>query len=211
MIIDVPKGINKTYQDKNGVIGVKSGADKRKATSREEIQRLFQESGMVNADIMPSGGMTVADIDLPYFRSFFEKRYGESLEDQQAPLKKTISNLNLGNDGNLNLTGAMLFAQNPASRLPSYIVKAAAFPGESITTNAYIDSRDITGKISDIFQQTMGFIISNVKQIQGDQGINSIGQSEIPKIVLEELVTNALVHRDYFILVLLEYLFSQIV
>ena len=200
LVIDVPKGINKPYQDKNGVIWVKSGANKRKATSREEIQRLFQESGMVHADVIPAGGMTIADLDMPYFRTFFEKRYGESLDNQQLPLEQTISNLNLGNNGELNITGAMLFAQSPASRLPSYIVKAAAFPGNSITTESYIDSRDISGKLADIFQQTVGFILSNIKQIQGEQGINSIGQSEIPKIVLEELVTNALVHRDYFIL-----------
>ena len=67
LIIDVAKGINKPYQDKNGVIWVKSGADKRKATAREEIQRLFQESGMVHADVMSAQGMTISDLDLPYF------------------------------------------------------------------------------------------------------------------------------------------------
>lgn len=200
LVIDVAKGMNKPYQDKNGTIWVKSGADKRKATAREEIQRLFQESGMVHADIIPAQGMTVADLDMPYFSSFFQKRYGESLEQQLLPLEQTISNLNLGMNGNLNITGAMLFAQSPSNRLPSYIVKAAAFPGNSITTEFYIDSRDITGKLSDIFQQTVGFILANTRQIQGEQGINSIGKPEIPKIVLEELIVNALVHRDYFIL-----------
>lgn len=199
LIIEVPKGINKPYQDKNGVIWVKCGADKRKATSREEIQRLFQESGMVHADITPAEGMKVSDLDMSYFRAFFQKRYGEPLDEQQIPLEQTISNLNLGNNGYLNITGAMLFAQSPGNRLPSYIVKAASFQGNSITTENYIDSRDITGKLSDIFQQTIGFILSNTKQIQEDQGINSIGKPEIPKIVLEELVANALVHRDYFI------------
>lgn len=199
LIIDVPKGINKPYQDKNGVIWVKNGSDKRKATAREEIQRLFQESGMLHADVIPASGMTISDLDMPYFRAFFQRRYGELLEDQKLPLEQTISNLNLGNNGDLNVTGAMLFSQTPSSRLPSYIVKAAAFPGNSITTESYIDSRDITGKLSDIFQQTVGFILSNTRKIQGEQGINSLGQPEIPKIVLEELVANALVHRDYFI------------
>jgi ATP-dependent DNA helicase RecG len=200
MIIDVPIGINKPYQDKNGVIWVKSGADKRKATAREEIQRLFQESGMVHADIIPANGMTVSDLDMTYFRTFFQQRYGESLGEQKVSLEKTIHNLNLGNNGELNITGAMLFSQAPSSRLSSYIVKAAAFPGDNITTESYIDNRDITGKLSDIFQQTLGFILSNTKQIQGEHGINSVGKPEIPKIVLEELVANALVHRDYFVL-----------
>ncbi len=199
LIIDVPKGINKPYQDKNGAIWVKNGADKRKATSREELQRLFQSSGMLHADIIPANGITVSDLDMPYFRAFFQKRYDKPLDEQQIGLEQLITNLNLGENGNLNLTGALLFSQTPSNRLPSYIVKAAAFPGLSITTESYIDSRDITGKISDIFQQTVGFILSNTKQVQGEQGINSPGQPEIPKIVLEELVTNALVHRDYFV------------
>ena len=198
LIVEVPKGINKPYQDKNGVFWVKSGADKRKATSREEIQRLFQSSGMVHADVNPSG-LTVADLDMPYFQRFFEKRYGEKLEDQALPLEQTITNMNLGNAGELNLTGALLFSKNPSTRLPVFIVKAGAFPGETITTESYLDSRDIGGKIADIFQQTLSFIFANITHVQGNQTVNSAGDPEIPRIVLEELLTNAFVHRDYFI------------
>lgn len=198
LIVEVPKGINKPYQDKNGVFWVKSGADKRKATSREEIQRLFQSSGMVHADVNPSG-LTVADLDMPYFQRFFEKRYGEKLEDQALPLEQTITNMNLGIAGELNLTGALLFSKNPSTRLPVFIVKAGAFPGETITTESYLDSRDIGGKIADIFQQTLSFIFANITHVQGNQTVNSAGDPEIPRIVLEELLTNAFVHRDYFI------------
>ena len=53
--------------------------------------------------------------------------------------------------------------------------------------------------MADLFQQTMSFILANIRQIQGDQPVNSIGMSEIPRISLEEIVVNALVHRDYFI------------
>jgi len=199
LIIDVHQGINKPYQDKNGVIWVKSGADKRKATAREELQRLFQESGMVHADVIPANGMTIADIDMPYFKAFFQKRYGKSLQDQQVPLEQLMTNLNLGKDGILNITGALLFSSAPETRLPTCIIKAAAFPGTSIATETYIDSRDITGKLSDIFQRTIGFLLDNTKRVQGEQSINSLGKPEVPKIVFEELVANALVHRDYFI------------
>jgi hypothetical protein len=30
---------------------------------------------MVHADVIPAGGMNVSDLDMPYFRAFFEKRY----------------------------------------------------------------------------------------------------------------------------------------
>ncbi len=199
LILKIPKGLNKPYQDKNGAFWVKTGADKQKATSREEIQRLFQASGMVHADITPANGLTISDLDMPFFREFFQKRYDESLDTQSLPLDQTITNMNLGTSGALNLTGALLFSQNPSARLPVFIVKAGAFPGDSITTASYLDSRDISGKISDIFQQTVSFILSNIKHVQGEQTVNSAGESEIPRIVLEELIANALVHRDYFI------------
>lgn len=198
LIIDVAKGLNKPYQDNNGIVWVKSGSDKRKATSREEMQRLFQVSGLVHADTIPSG-LHIADLDMEYFRKFFEKFYGEKLEDSELPLTQTITNMNLGKEGELNLTGALLFSKNPSFRLPSFIVKAVAFPGESITSTTYIDSRDIRGKIADVFQQTMSFIFANIKHIQNDQNVNSLGEPEIPRVALEELLANALMHRDYFI------------
>jgi len=199
LIIEVLKGINKPYQDKNGVFWVKNGSDKRKATSREEIQRLFQASSLVHADACPANGITISDLDMDYFRDFFKKRYSESLEQQKLPLEQVIHNMNLGDKGELNITAGLLFSKNPSTRLPSFIVKAGAFPGDTLTTDNYIDSRDITGKISDIYQQTLGFIISNLKQVQGEQSVNSIGKLEIHREVFEELIANALVHRDYFI------------
>ena len=85
MHIDIPAGINKPYQDKNGVFWVKSGADKRRATSREEIQRLFQKSNLIHADEIPVTGVTVADLDLDYFKNYFQERFGETLDSQKLP------------------------------------------------------------------------------------------------------------------------------
>jgi len=75
--INISEGINKPYHDKNGAFWVKSGADKRQATSREEIQRLFQKSGLIQADETPVQGATIDDLDLDYFMDFFTKRFGE--------------------------------------------------------------------------------------------------------------------------------------
>jgi ATP-dependent DNA helicase RecG len=40
MIIKVPEGNNKPYKDKDGIIFLKNGANKRKVTSNDEILRL---------------------------------------------------------------------------------------------------------------------------------------------------------------------------
>jgi ATP-dependent DNA helicase RecG len=199
MVVHVPEGANKPYQDKDGVFWVKNGADKRKATSREEIQRLFQSSHMVYADETPVRGMTISDLDLEYFKIFFRRRYGEELDLGEVPLSQIIQNMNLGRGSELNLTGALLFARNPSLRLPAFIVKAGRFPGTTLATGRYIDSRDIAGKLGDVFQQTRSFILNNIRQVQADQNVNSQGEPEIPSAALTEIVANALVHRDYFV------------
>jgi ATP-dependent DNA helicase RecG len=199
MVVEVMAGINKPYQDKNGVFWVKNGSDKRKATSREEIQRLFQASMLVYADETLVPGTTVSDLDISYFRQFFERRYERPLEKETLSLPQLINNLNLGRDSVLNLAALLLFGAEPASRLPVFIVKAACFPGDTLASESYLDNRNITGRISDVFEQTVQFILSNIRHVQGEQSVNSAGQPEIPRITLEELVANALVHRDYFI------------
>lgn len=199
LVLEVPQGINKPYQDKDGVFWVKSGSDKRRATSREEIQRMFQSAGLVHADELPVRGLTIADIDIEYFKAFFQRRFEETLDERNIPLEQTIHNMNLGRDGFLNLTGALLFAKSPHVYLPQFIVKAGSFPGTTITTETYLDSRDIVGKLGDVFIQTRSFILANIKHIQANQSINSTGTPVISAIALEEIIANALVHRDYFI------------
>ena len=199
MIVNISSGINKPYQDKNGVFWVKSGADRRKATSREEIQRLFQKSNLIHADEATVSGATVADVDLEYFRDFFHRRFGKTLDDEQLPLPKILENMNLLRDGSLTVSGTLLFTAAPQYKLPAFIVKAGAFDANDLSTAQYNDSRDIVGKLSDVFRQTVNFIVSNLRHVQGDQGINSVGVPEIPPEAIEELVSNALIHRDYFI------------
>jgi ATP-dependent DNA helicase RecG len=199
MVVCVSQGVSKPYMDKDGTILVKSGSDKRKATSREEIQRMYQSAGLIHGDEIPVDNLTVADLDTDYFKQFFEDHIGESLDTQNTPLRKILENMNLMKEGVLNISGALLFAKNPSSRLPVFIVKAISYPGTEVDVEHYIDSQDITGKMADIYRKSMSFVLGNIKHIQKDQGVNTLGEPEIPKIVLEELLVNALIHRDYFV------------
>ncbi|WP_010261909.1 RNA-binding domain-containing protein [Treponema primitia] len=199
MRIVVVDGLSKPYMDKNGTIWVKSGSDKRKATSREEIQRIFQAGSFVHADETPANGMTIADLDTEYFKSFFKKVFSDTAELEADSLPAILKNMNLMNGDILNLAGALLFSKNPSFKLPAFIVKAVCFPGNEIHESQYLDSRDIGGKLQDVFQQCMGFMGANIRHVQNGQGVNSLGVLEIPQIALEEILVNALIHRDYFI------------
>lgn len=199
MVIHVPNGISKPYMDKEGTIWVKNGADKRKATSREEIQRMFQSANLIHGDGIPAAGLTVADLDTDYFWDFFNKHYGQSPDDLDIDLPQLLTNMNLMTEEGVNVSGALLFSKNPSFRLPAFIVKAVAYPGTEIDIENYIDSQDIPGKLADIFHKSMSFVLGNIKHNQKAQGVNAPGTPEIPRIVLEELIANALIHRDYFV------------
>ncbi len=57
---------------------------------------------------------------------------------------------------------------------------------------------DLTS-LPEIFQGVLTFILRNLRKIQGEKSVNSVGEPEIPQNVFEELLVNALIHRDYFI------------
>ena len=199
MVVTISSGISKPYMDNNGVIWVKNGSDKRKVTSREEIQRMYQSAGLIHGDEVPANGMTPGDLDMDYFKHFFEKQYGEPLEAQELPLNTILTNMNLMNRGVLNVAGALLFAKVLEFRLPVFCVKCVVYPGNDIHVSEYRDSEDISSKLEIIFKRTLAFITRNLKRVQNGQDVNSIGIMEIPLLALEELLVNALVHRDYFI------------
>ncbi len=199
MVVKIPKGISKPYMDNKGTIWLKSGSDKRKVTSREEIQRMFQSSGLLHGDDIPVDGLTVDSLNKSLFAEFFQKEFGEDISTQEISIASILENMNLMKNGLFTVAGALLFAKNAHYHLPLFIVKAIVYPGTDIDEENYMDSRDIRGHLQDIFHHTVAFLMMYIRHEQAGQSVNSLGIPEIPKIVFEELVVNALIHRDYFI------------
>jgi len=61
----------------------------------------------------------------------------------------------------------------------------------------YRDSKDIEGTIPEMFEQGMMFLKLNLHQVQAGQNFNSVGKLEVSQVALEEILQNALVHREY--------------
>ncbi|MDD2338552.1 MAG: putative DNA binding domain-containing protein, partial [Geobacteraceae bacterium] len=196
--IRVSEGIDKPYFDKNGIIWLKNGADKRRINSKEELQRLFQSTDVVHADEVPTPA-DISKLDTVYFARFLTRYYQQDMPDDAEQLKTLLNNMNLAVGNYLNLAGLMLFAKAPHFTRPAFICKAIHFPGNEISVENYLDSEDFEGKIEDHFKGAMAFVLRSLQKRQAGQGVNALGLSEIPKIVFEELIANALVHRDYFV------------
>jgi ATP-dependent DNA helicase RecG len=203
MVVTVPEGISKPYADNEGVFWVKSGADKRRVTSREEVQRMLQSADLVHADEVPVDGTTAGDIDFEHFRAFFENQYGEPLDNMldkaRISLGQLLSNLGLARDATLNLAGLMLFGRHPQKYRPAFVIKAVSFVGNDPAGDKYRDSQDIDGCLRDLYKETISFLTRNLRRMQNGKGFNTEGNLEVPSAALEELVVNMLLHRDYFI------------
>jgi len=199
MVVQIPAGIARPYMDKNGVIWVKNGPDKRRATSREEIQRMYQRAGLIHSDEVPVNHASLADLDLIRFADFYEQQYGESLAEQTLPLPQVLENLNLSREGQPNLAGMLLFGKHNPHKLPAFVVKCVVYPGDDIDLEVYQDSQDISGPLKSVFDDALGFLMRNTRQLQNGQNVNSLGEPQIPRLVYEELLANALIHRDYFV------------
>lgn len=203
MVVTVPEGISKPYADNDGVFWVKSGANKRRVTSREEVQRMLQSADLVHADEVPVEGTTSGDIDMEHFGTFFEKQYGEPLDSMLdkagISLGQLLNNLGLAREATLNLAGVMLFGRNPQRHRPAFVIKAVSFVGNDPAGDKYRDSQDIEGCLRDLYKGTISFLTRNLRRLQDEKGFNTEGDLEVPLAALEELVVNMLLHRDYFI------------
>lgn len=197
IILSIIEGLDKPYFDNQGVIWLKSGADKRRVNSKEELRRLFQEVDQLHADEVPTKAGIEA-INLNLFSDFLKKTYDQILPESASEKIKLLENMNLATGQKLNLAGLLLFGMKPQIYKPPFIIKAVSFFGTQIR-DSYIDSEDFEGSLSTMFQGGLAFIMRNLRKIQKQKGVNTLGEPEIPQIVFEELVVNALIHRDYFI------------
>jgi ATP-dependent DNA helicase RecG len=197
IVLAIPEGIDKPYFDNQGVIWLKSGSDKRRIHSKEELRRLFQEVDLLHADEVPTRAGIEA-INLNKFSYFLKSVFHETMPDSIPERLKLLENMNLASHHRLNLAGLLLFGDKPQFYKPEFIVKAVAFAGTDIA-DSYLDSEDFEGALPVVFQGALAFIMRNLHKIQKQKSVNTVGEPEIPQIVFEELLVNALIHRDYFV------------
>lgn len=218
LVVKISSGFAKPYYTNDGVAWVKMGADKRIAPP-EEILRLFQSAGKIYADEGVVQGSTVNDIDERSLKTLminkFRTKFGNSafddlsqrsidellaILDPNMNLNQLLQNMKLSEGESLTLAGLLLIGGNPQKYKPLFSIKCIAFVGNDISGAQFRDKDDLyEGNLLILYNKAIEFIIRNLKNIQVENGFNSLGQLEIPKQVLEEILVNALVHRDYYI------------
>lgn len=165
--------------------------------SDTEIRRLLQNSHQYQTDAEGVESSSEKDIDTKALDDYFSHVYNKNVEDFKIPRKSVLRNAHIIDDlGRLTVAGLMFFAKDPQLFRPQHCIKAVWFYGNHIGGTEYRDSRDITGTIPEMYEDAIRWLKSCLNRPQNGQSFNSVGELEIPEVVLEELVQNALVHLD---------------
>ena len=198
VVISIEEGLSKPYKDSNGTIYLKNGSDKRKVTSNDEIARLLGSRNLFadETEIFDSG---IKDIDTWLFSEYFKKEFGLGYEEKGLTLEEALIAKKIVRNNHATLAGLLFFGKDPQSFRPAFCIKAVMFAGNDMgVTNYRSKPEDLTGTIPVLFKQGMLYIKSCIKYLQNGQGFNSTGKPEVSIVALEEVLQNALVHRDYF-------------
>ena len=199
LVVSVSEGIAKPYKDKNGVIWIKQGSDKRRVTDNGEIMRLFQQSSNLFADEMEVYDTSIDDIDERLFANYFKKEFKMSYQDKGLTYEEALRAKRVLRNSKVSLAGLLFFGREPQNIKPAFTIKTVAYFGNDIAGNSYRNKpEDLKGTIPELFKQGLDFLRSYLRHEQRGQNFNSIGILEISEIVLTELLQNALIHRDYF-------------
>src|SRR3972149_10653558 len=177
IVVTVNEGKEKPYRDNKGIVWVRSGAGSRKVVSNDELIRLLQSSGNIIADEEAILNTTINDIDLELFSKFFEKKTEKKLDEINQSLLQVLVNMGFAKEENLTLAGLLFFGRNPQRYKPLFTVQCIAYVGNEISGTEFRDNEPpIEGNIIEQFEKTMNFIVRNLRNIQVEKSLNSIGQ-----------------------------------
>jgi predicted HTH transcriptional regulator len=198
LIVHIDEGLAKPYKDRNGTVWIKQGSDKRKVTDNAELLRLFQQSGNLSADEMVVYGTSIDDIDEKLFFEYFKKEFKQSYHEKGLTYEEALKAKRVLRSNKISLAGLLFFGKEPQNIKPAFTIKAVSFFGTDMAGTQYRSKpEDLKGTIPELFKQGMRFLEGSLLHVQQGQSFNSIGILEISPVVLEEILQNALMHRDY--------------
>ena len=209
---------DKPYKTKRGsvwVTQVRVGTITRDA-SREEEQRLYQQSGWLRYGIKPVPGGNLNDLDHRRMRDYLARVLGGDTppDDDSVYWQDLLCNLDLATAwaGHTAPTvdGMLLFGQNPGRFLPQSGIRAICYPGVepdyAARADEYIKGPLVPLGSSDgqiiepgIVDRGWDFVRRNTIPVAWLEEARRHERWEYPEDALREILVNALVHRDYSI------------
>jgi ATP-dependent DNA helicase RecG len=199
VVLEIPGGLAKPYHTQKGDYYIRTGSTSRKA-SREELSRLFQDSGMMHDELTPIPGTDSAGLDEQKLRDYFLNQHPAHVdfsEEESDTKNKILQNQDiLSSDGRITVVGMLMFGLQPARFLPQSEVLFAHFKGKEIG-DELIDRKNLIGTLPQIIEDAQRVIQLNVQNASKIVGMKRVEKVIFPDKVIRELLVNALIHRRW--------------
>lgn len=221
-VVQFPIGPNKPYarvHNNRRTYYVRVGSTSREA-SRDELQRMFQESGQLNYGAKPVPGATFGDLDVRRLIGYFAHvlNIEPPTEEQEwiAQLCSLELMTGIGSSAVPTTDGLLLFGAQPERFLPQSGIRAIAYPGATPDYAAIADER-LVGALTPwikqasstrerhvvveagLVEQALGFLRRIAPPAVAVEDGRRQETPFLPDAAVREIVINALVHRDYSI------------
>ncbi len=199
VVLDIPAGIAKPYHTQKGDYYIRAGSTARKA-SREELSRLFQDSGLVHYETTPIPGTTSLDLNWQLVFDYFLNIHSAQIDfndEDEATRNRLMQNLDiLAPNGMATVVGMLVFGLHPERHLPQSEVLFAHFKGAEIS-DELLDRKNLTGPLPQIIGDAHRTLSLNLPSASTIEGMKRVEQIIFPDKVLRELIINALLHRRW--------------
>jgi len=198
LLVEVPKGKDRPYQDNSGRFYVRVGSTNRIA-SLYELMRLFQQGGFYHYDGTEVEGALETSLNQTaierYFHSYDIQYMEMDREEQLSLLKNTDI---VSEQGTVTIAGLLMFGINPQRFLRNASISFAHYCGDEIS-GELIDRKTIEGTLPDQVDATLQVIKNNILAPSTIVGLKREERVQYPDRVFRELIVNACVHRNYSI------------
>ena len=193
--VNVSEGSNKPYF-LNGIAYKKIGTEKR-VIPPDELKRIILGQKKIKWDEEICEGATLNDIDDEKLKWFLRKAKEERNFDVEpsTPIKDALERLKITHNGKLTNAAILLFAKDPQKFFLQAKIRCARFKGTKGLD--YIDMKVFEGTIIELREKTMKFIMQYTKHAVYFDANKRYDRWEYPLRALEEILTNALAHREY--------------
>jgi len=168
--------------------------------SKDEYENLILEKykDKLQFDTQVCPKATIRDIDKEKVRWFLRKAKEERNYDidPETPIKEALKRLNLIQDEKLTNTAILLFGKGPQRFFPQVKIRAGRLKGAEGLD--FIDMKILEGTIPELREKAMQFIMDHIRHAVFFDANRRYDRWEYPLRAVEEVLNNALAHRDYF-------------
>src|SRR5450756_63978 len=174
---------------------------RRGYASPEEERVLIEKRiwGNLPFDQQPVKGATIDDLDRLRFQEELlpASVHPDVIAANQRTLEQQMQALGVLNKRNEPTTmGILVCGKDPQAWLPGAYVQFVRYPGTKIG-DVILDQKQISAAMPDLFRRLDEVIAANITQGANLSGTTQSDSSSYPVIAIQELVRNAVIHRNY--------------